>query len=127
MGENEMKKILISIKPEFVQSIINGTKKYEYRTKVAKQNINSLIIYSTYPKMKVVAEVEVVKVLKLSPKDLWKETKNKSGITETFFNSYFMDRQVAYAYQLGEVNVYKKPKPLLEIGVKSAPQSFIYI
>lgn len=122
-----MKKILISIKPEFVQSIINGTKKFEYRTKVAKQNINSLIIYSTYPEMKVVAEVEVVKVLKLSPKDLWKETKNKSGITETFFNSYFMDRQVAYAYQLGEVNVYKKPKPLLEIGVKSAPQSFIYI
>ena len=122
-----MKKILISIKPEFVQSIINGTKKFEYRTKVAKQNINSLIIYSTYPEMKVVAEVEVVKVLKLSPKDLWKETKNKSGITEIFFNSYFMDRQVAYAYQLGEVNVYKKPKPLLEIGVKSAPQSFIYI
>jgi len=122
-----MKKILISIRPEFVQSIIDGTKKFEYRTKAAKQDINSLIIYSTYPEMKVVAEVEIVKVLKLSPKDLWEETKNKSGITKVFFNSYFKDRQVAYAYQLGKVNVYKKPKTLLELGIKFAPQSFIYV
>ena len=122
-----MKKILMSIRPEFVQSIIDGTKKFEYRTKAAKQDIDSLIIYSTYPEMKVVADVEIVKVLKLSPKDLWEETKEESGITKAFFNSYFKGRKVAYAYQLGKVNVYKKPKTLLEMGIKFAPQSFIYI
>ncbi len=53
-----MKKILISIKPQYVEKILNRTKKYEFRTKAAKQDINGLIIYSTYPTKKVVAEVE---------------------------------------------------------------------
>ena len=43
------KKIIISINPEHVENIINGTKKYEYRTKAAKQDISSIIIYETVP------------------------------------------------------------------------------
>ena len=42
-----MNKIVMSINPEHVNNIINGTKKYEYRTKAAKKDINRLIIYET--------------------------------------------------------------------------------
>lgn len=121
-----MKKIIISINPEHVNNIINGTKKYEYRTKAAKKNVNKLIIYETMPVKKVVAEAEIVEVLALEPNALWEETKDYSGITKKFFDGYFKNRKVAYAYKLGKINVYDEPKSLNEFGLRTAPQSFAY-
>ena len=63
----------------------------------------------------------------MSPEELWKETHKESGITKKFFNKYFKDREVAYAYKLGKINVYDEPKTLLDYGIKAAPQSFVYI
>lgn len=120
-------KILISIKPEHVANIINGTKKYEYRKIAAKQDVSSIIIYETSPIKRIVAEAEIAEVIMLPPKELWKQTKDASGISKDFFDKYFKNRQIAYAYRLGEVKVFDTPKTLLDYGVKSAPQSFIYI
>lgn len=121
------KKIIISINPEHVENIINGTKKYEYRTKAAKQDISSIIIYETVPVKKVVAEAEIIEVLELSPEDLWNETREFSGISKYFFDEYFKGRKVAYAYKLGKIKVYKQPKNLVDFGIKYAPQSFVYV
>ena len=121
------KKILISINPEHVQNIINGTKKFEYRKVAAKHDISSIIIYETTPIKRIVAEVEIVEVLMLPPEELWDKTKQYSGISEDFFTNYFMNRKIAYAYKLGKVKVYDKPKQLMDYGVKSAPQSFVYL
>ena len=121
-----MKKIIISVNPEHVNNIINGTKKYEYRTKTAKNDVNKLIIYETTPIKKVVAEAEIVEVLALEPNILWKKTKEFSGISKEFFDSYFKNREIAYAYKLGKIKVYEKPKELAEFGLKTAPQSFAY-
>lgn len=121
-----MKKIIISINPEHVNNIINGTKKYEYRTKAAKKDVNKLIIYETTPIKKVVAEAEIVEVLALDPNALWEKTREYSGITKNFFDEYFKDRKVAYAYKLGKIKVYDEPKALTEFGLRAAPQSFAY-
>ena len=121
------RRILISIQPIHVQNILNGIKKYEYRKAVAKQEISSLLIYETKPIMKVVAEVDVLDIIVAPPEDLWNQTKNSSGISETFFNEYFKGRDIAYAYKLGEINRFEKPKSLSDYGVKSAPQSFLYV
>ena len=48
-----MKKIIISINPEHVKNIINGTKKFEYRTKAAKSDVNKIIIYEKNLKLKI--------------------------------------------------------------------------
>ena len=69
-----MSKILISIKPKYVDLILSGSKKYEYRKIQAQKNIDKLIIYATYPIKKVVAEVEVLEVFKDTPKNIWKKT-----------------------------------------------------
>lgn len=122
-----MKKILISINPKYVEKILSGEKKFEYRTRVTKQQVDTLIIYATKPIMKVVAEVEILGVIAASPEELWNQTKNQSGITKSFFEEYFKDKQVAYAYRLGEVKVYERPKSLLGFGLKMAPQSFAYV
>lgn len=120
-------KIVISINPEHVQNILNGTKKYEYRTKAAKNDVNKIIIYETTPTKRIVAEAEIVEVLMMQPEELWNETRDKSGITKKFFDSYFKGREVAYAYKLGKVKQYEEPKTLQEFGLKCAPQSFVYI
>lgn len=119
--------IIISINPEHVVNIINGTKKYEYRTKAAKCDVGKIIIYETTPVKKVVAEVEIVGVLKMSPNQLWKETSEQSGVSKEYFDTYFKNRKVAYAYRLGKIKVYDKPRELNEFGLRFAPQSFVYV
>lgn len=121
------RKIVISINPEHVENIINGSKKFEYRTKAAKSDVKKVLIYETVPVKKIVAEAEIEEVLMLPPEELWEQTKNQSGISKSFFDAYFNGRSVAYAYKLGKVKVYEQPKELIDFGLKSAPQSFVYI
>ena len=119
--------IVISINPTHVDNILNGIKTFEYRTKAAKHDVGRIIIYETTPIKKIVAEVEIVSVLTMEPDLLWEETKDGSGISKEYFDRYFKNRHIAYAYRLGEIKVYKKPKELQDFGLKCAPQSFVYI
>lgn len=122
-----MCKILLSINEEHVENILKGTKLFEFRTRVAKKEVDKLIVYCTSPVKKVVAEVEVLGVLSGSPQEVWKITKNYSGITEDFFNEYFNGRDNAFAYKLGSVLKYEEPLELKNFGLNAAPQSFVYL
>lgn len=119
--------ILLSIKPEYTNRILAGTKKFEFRRNVAKRHVDRILIYSTFPEMKVVASVAVLGVLKETPQNLWKKTKDFSGISHDKYMEYFSQKEFAYAYQLGEVKKFKKAKDLSEYGISAAPQSFVYI
>ena len=121
-----MNKIIVSINPRHVNNIINGSKRYEYRTRIASKDVNKLLIYETAPIKMVVAEADVIEVLSLDPKTLWEQTKDYSGLSKEFFYEYFKNRSVAYAYKLGKVKVYDEPKSLIEFGLRAAPQSFAY-
>ena len=121
-----MNKIIVSINPRHVNNIINGSKRYEYRTRIASKDADKLLIYETAPIKKVVAEVDVIEILSLDPNTLWEQTKDYSGISKKFFDEYFKNRSVAYAYKLGKVKVYDEPKSLIEFGLRAAPQSFAY-
>lgn len=121
------RKILISVNPEHAKNIMSGVKKYEYRRHVAKKDISSIIIYETTPIKRVVAEAEIEAILSYTPDELWELTKNKSGISRTFFDEYFKGKEVAHAYRIGKVKVFKETKTLQDFGVRCAPQSFVYI
>ena len=92
-----MRNILISINPEFVEKIFDGSKKYEYRKIKCKQDIDKMIIYSTAPIMKVVGEAKVEKILEDSPDIIWEQTKEYSGIDFEFYQKYFKDRNIETA------------------------------
>ena len=50
-------KVLLSIKPEFVEKIFSGEKRFEYRKSIFKQqNIDTIVIYSTMPVGMIVGE-----------------------------------------------------------------------
>ena len=123
-------KALLSIKPEFVEEIIEGRKKFEYRKKVFKRSdISSIVVYATKPYGKVVGEFEIETILEENIDKLWSDTKHLSGISEEFFYEYFKDRDSGFAIQIKKFKEYKKHLELSEFDstIKTAPQSFCYI
>ena len=103
--------ILLPINPKYVEKILSGDKKYEYRkNKPKKNNINKIIIYSTSPIMKVVAEVEIEEILEDTKENIWNKTNKYSGITKEFYDKYYQNKKKAIAYKLGNVKKYDNPK-----------------
>ncbi|PGQ52654.1 ASCH domain-containing protein [Bacillus cereus] len=122
-------KVLLSIKPEFVEQIVLGNKKFEYRKNIFKRkDISSIVVYATKPYGKVVGEFEIENILIDEPKTIWGKTKDYSGITKTYFNSYFEGRKTGVAIQIKEFKEYDRPLDLCEFDntLKVAPQSFCY-
>lgn len=122
-----MKALLLSIKPEYVEKILQGEKKFEYRKRLAKEDVSYIYVYSTAPSKKVVASVHIEGHLSDSPTALWEKTKAAAGISRAKFRDYFRGCKTAYAYKLGKVEVFESPKNLSDFGVAVAPQSFVYI
>lgn len=121
-------KVLLSIKPEFVDRIFAGTKKYEFRKSLFKRcDVSHVIIYASAPEKRVVGEFEIEDLLSGDVNIIWEKTKNFSGITKAFYDSYFQKRTTANAIQIGHLTKYEKPKSLSDFNIKQAPQSFCYI
>lgn len=121
-------KVLLSIKPEFVEKIFSGEKQYEYRKSIFKKKIDTVVVYSTMPEGKIVGEFEIATILVDHPKAIWKATASVSGISDEFFNQYFEDRLEGYAIKISNPQLYDKPiDPKVEYESFHAPQSFCYI
>ncbi|MBD5477584.1 MAG: hypothetical protein HDR17_16670 [Lachnospiraceae bacterium] len=119
--------ILLSINPNHVENILNGTKKYEFRKKACKRHVDKILIYSTTPIMRVVGEAEIEDVLIDNPEMIWMKTEKRSGIDKAFFDQYYADKDQAVAYKLKNVKKYREPRELKDYGISNAPQSFQYI
>ena len=119
-----MKAILLSIKPEYVERILDGTKKYEYRKRLARSKSSILLIYSTSPIMKIVAKVEIQSIISAAPSTLWEQTKSNAGISRKKYREYFHGCKTAYAYELGKVEMFDPPHDLSDYNIMLAPQSF---
>lgn len=123
-------KVLLSIKPEFVEAIIDGRKKFEYRKSIFKRKeVSSVVVYATKPYGKVVGEFEIEEIIKDEPNELWRKTQKFSGISQEFFKHYFKDREAGFAIQIGEFIEYDEPLELQSYNnnIKVAPQSFLYL
>lgn len=122
-----MCRILLSINPEHVDNILTGKKLYEFRKIQCKEKVDKIVIYSTFPVMKVVGEADVDDVIVDKPESVWDITSEYSGITKLFFDKYYKKKDKAVAYKLSNVIKYEQPKSLSNYGIKCAPQSFVYI
>ena len=52
-------KVLLSIKPQFVEEIFAGKKRFEYRKAIFSKDVDSVVIYSTKPVGKIVGEFTI--------------------------------------------------------------------
>lgn len=122
-----MSKILLAIKPEYVDQILRKEKLFEFRKRLPSQPVDTIYIYCTAPVMKVVASVKVVGVIEGSPTAVWSQTKHAAGISRFHYREYFKGVKEAYAFVLGEINRFDSPVDLAQYGIQAAPQSFVYL
>lgn len=121
--------VLMSIKPKYVEEILNGSKHFEFRRAVFKQDqVDRVIIYASSPIKKVVAEFNVADIISDSPELLWERCKEYSGIDKESFMNYFSDKQKAFSIVIEDLLIYKRPiDPYKKLDDFRPPQSYMYL
>lgn len=120
-------KVILSIKPQFVQKIFDGTKRFEFRRAIFKDpKVKKVIVYSSSPVQKIVGEFEIESIICNDLKSLWEITSKHAGITQEFFLEYFFDRQEGFAIKIKNAKLYKEPKCIRKDYKLRPPQSFLY-
>jgi predicted transcriptional regulator len=122
-------KVLLSIKPEHAERIFEGSKKFEFRKAIFKnEEVSTVVVYATLPVGKVIGEFTVGDIIESNPSDVWGRTKRHSGISRKFFDEYFSGRTTAFAIRVENPRLYKRSLELSEVHPSGiAPQSFCYL
>ena len=121
--------VLLSIKPRYVKSIIDGEKRYEFRKKVFRSpSVSRVLIYSSSPVKKIVASFEVGKILEDRPENLWENVKDYAGIDDRDFFEYFAGKTRAFAIEILDLQEFAEPiDPRDAMPDFVPPQSYCYV
>ena len=124
--------VLFSIRPEYVASILKGTKTVELRRKpLANNDVEFVLIYETAPTCAIVAVARLGQTLEGSPSRMWSQVSGIAGICRRGYRSYFDDVSTAFAFVLEDVAQLVSPIPLERLrahwGWQGPPQSFRYV
>jgi predicted transcriptional regulator len=122
-------KVLLSIKPEYVDKIFNGEKRYEYRKVIFRDvNVDTVVVYATQPVGRIVGEFRIDNVTSGEPGSIWEKTREYAGISRSAYFDYFEGKERAYAIRIRSPKRYATPiDPKVLFTNFSAPQSFIYL
>ena len=121
--------VLLSIKPKYVKSIIEGEKRYEFRKTIFKnREIKRIYIYSSSPMKKIVGTFEIGKILEDHPTDLWENVKDYAGINDREYFSYFAGKSRAFAIEIQNLQKFNNPiDPYETMPGFVPPQSYCYM
>jgi len=125
-----MKSVLLSIRPEYVRKILNGTKRYEFRRSIFKDRarVEKIYIYSTAPVKKIVASFCIDEIIEDQPEELWNKCQFFSGIDKNAFFAYFKDKEKGFAIKIKNLDPFETPvDPKNVIPDFTPPQSFRYV
>ncbi|OPY48955.1 MAG: 50S ribosomal protein L22/unknown domain fusion protein [Methanosaeta sp. PtaU1.Bin060] len=121
--------VILSIKPKYVDAILRGEKKYEFRKNIFKgKKIDDIYIYSSSPIKKIVASFTVKRIIEDRPNNLWDKLKDYSGLDDKEFFNYFTDNGKGFAIEIDNLEKFKNPiDPKTLIPGFTPPQSFCYL
>ncbi len=126
MYNNKM--VLLSLKPNFAESILDGIKQFEFRKVRIKEDVQHILLYASSPIKAFVGFIEIDKIIEGHPSTLWKVAGEAGGISRQQFHKYFKGRNNGYAIKIKAIHKFKAsidPKKLMECF--HPPQSFRYI
>lgn len=132
MSESQHNILLLSIKPEYVDKLLDGTKKVELRKiKPKLMPGDRVVVYASSPTKAIVGVFEVEKVLEDSPRSLWEQVEKIAGISKKNFDDYYFTSKKAYAIYLKNKEQYDPPLDLdylkQEMRNFHPPQSYKYL
>ncbi len=124
--------MFISIKPKYLELILEGSKTIELRKCKPSSFFDSyMILYATNPEKKVVGICELEEVIETTPKNMWASHSNHLGINKNEFFSYYSGTNIAIGLKIK--NVIRIDKFLSLESIKavepgfSPPQTYKYI
>lgn len=125
------KHVLISIKPRYAKKIWSREKRYEFRRAVPKERVplkTRFYVYESAPVKRVVGYF-VVDVIHSREclMTLWDETKDFAGIGRLEYVRYFSGAKRPFALHIPFVKKLLFSRELCEIGLKRAPQNYLYL
>lgn len=120
--------VLMSIKPQFANAILDGSKKVEFRKRRLANDIQKAYMYVTAPVKAIQGEFDVGNQVVGTPEELWARFAGVAGIDRQSFFDYFSTAALAVGIEVGAVKRYTEPVPLdvLDPGGR-APQSVKYL
>lgn len=127
----ENKDILISVKPQYANLLVDGIKTIELRKKfpLGLSKGTKLYIYSSFPEKKVIGECQILKIERLKVLDLWNGSCLDAMISWENFKAYFEGHEYGYAIHVYKSYRYDSPITLSDVNseIKQAPQSYRYL
>lgn len=121
---------LISIHPEYVDKIMSGEKRFEFRRNWAATPVDYLVIYATAPVQRIVAMAKVGRTIRASKSRLWEVSREGgAGISREKLFAYLKGKSEAVALELiSHIEIAGHPEPKDVFGKDfSPPQSFRYL
>jgi predicted transcriptional regulator/predicted N-acetyltransferase YhbS len=121
--------LLMSLRPEFAESILQGRKTVELRRKFSKKYEGSTIVfYITRPVQRFMFTAKITKVDHGQKTHLWEMYHKECGVSQKVFDKYFTGTSHGYAIHLSDIKL--TPNQLLLKYAKEVcpqlrpPQSF---
>lgn len=124
--------IVISIRPQYTEKIIEGKKTVELRRRfpISARSGTVAYLYSTSPVRALVGRVEIMNVEKLPVATIWRKYRNSALIAKADFDRYFHGVKEGYALEFNKVQALPRQLPLDELRERfdfEPPQSFLYM
>ena len=119
---------VMSIKPQFAEAILDGTKLVEFRKRRLAPDVTTVLIYATMPVGRVIGAFEVAGYDVDSPTAVWERHKGHAGISRAGYRDYYRGAGSAVGIRVRDARRLARPLTLAEIDPSlPAPQSFVYL
>jgi predicted transcriptional regulator len=128
MAAERLEVVLLSIRPEYADAILDGKKLVEFRRTRFSREVAFVVIYATQPVGKVVGWFEVGGIEESSPAELWTRFSACGGISEQKFHDYYSGAETGFAIRVKQAKRFPRARQLKAVsGLEHAPQSFAYL
>jgi predicted transcriptional regulator len=109
--------LLVSMKPQYAERILSGSKVIEIRRKFSERWVGcKAVLYSSSPQKALVGEATVCSVTSGNPQEIWTRFNVGIGCTHGEFSAYVGQATDVCAIELDNVFPYKEPITLSQIS-----------
>jgi predicted transcriptional regulator len=103
-------------------------KKYEFRRRIFKRDVEQVLIYATSPVSRIVGRFKAGRIIEDRPDNLWESLHEFSGINQLAFYEYFKGSKKGFAIEITDFFMFEQPiDPKRLMFNFSPPQSYKYV